>query len=40
LVDQSLVTEGFIIKLEDLLTDEELMKSSDHYPLVTDIKKH
>jgi len=40
LVDQSLVTEGFIIKLEDLLTDEELMQSSDHYPLVTDIKKH
>lgn len=40
LVDQSLVTEGFILKLEDLLTDEELVKSSDHYPLITDIQKN
>lgn len=40
LVDQSLVTEGFILKLEDFLSDEELIKSSDHYPLITDIQKH
>jgi exonuclease III len=39
LVDQSLDAEGLILKLEDLLTDKEVLKSSDHYPLITDIKK-
>ncbi len=38
LVDQSLDTKSMIIKLEDILTKEELLKSSDHYPIITDIR--
>jgi len=39
LVDQSLESSGLILKLEDLLSEEELECSSDHYPIITDFKK-
>jgi len=38
LVDQALDTKSIIVKLEEILTEDELMKSSDHYPIITDIR--